>query len=177
MTGDIFLNMNTAKLSKTILILVMALLIVLSDCSKETASAEEGDTVRVHYTLTLEDGSVRDTSEGKDPLQFTIGNGQVIQGFGEAVIGMKVGETKTVTIPPEESYGLHDDDLTYTFNQSELAEGIEPEVGMELPFSTQSGAVVYYPIIALSESEVTVDVNHPLAGETLTFEIELVEIL
>jgi peptidylprolyl isomerase len=141
-----------------------------SDGSGEAAQA--GDTVQVHYRGTLDDGSEFDSSFGGEPLQFTLGAGDVIDGFDEAVTGMQVGETKTVTIPAAEAYGERDESQTQVVPRSELPEGYEPEVGGQLQAS--SGQVV--TILEVNPDTVTLDLNHPLAGEDLTFELELVSI-
>jgi peptidylprolyl isomerase len=171
--------MRAVKLWQIALILVLVSIILISGCSSNegTSAAKEGSTVKVHYTGKLEDGTVFGTSIGSDPLEFTIGDGDVIPGFEQAVIGMKPGESKTVTIPAEEAYGPYDNDLVGEVARSELPEDIEPEVGMQLQGTLESGAVIQYTVIAISESTVTLDANHPLAGKDLTFDIELVEIL
>lgn len=168
--------MYNMRLFKTILILALASLIILSGCGDgdDTPSVKEGDTVRVHYTGTLDDGTEFDSSRDREPLEFTVGGGQMIQGFDEAVVGMKVGETKTVTIPPEEAYGVYDGDKVITKNISELPEGTVPQVGMRLYTSTQDGGVISWTIIAINDTTMTL---RTLVGQSLTFEIELVEIL
>jgi len=138
--------------------------------------ASDGDAVRVHYTGTLEDGTTFDTSIGSDPLEFTLGEGSMIPGFEQAVYGLKVGQSKTVTIPAEEAYGLYNDELLLVFSREQLPAGINPEVGQELQMQTTDGRIVTVPVIEVSEETITVDANHPLAGKDLTFEIELVEI-
>jgi len=159
--------------STLLIVLAMATILLISacNCSSKT-TAGESDTVKVHYTLRLDDGTEVDSSVGGDPLKFTIGNGDVIPGFEQAVIGMKIGEKKTVTIPAEDAYGLYDDELIIDIERSEISGDTVPEVGMQLYSNGQ-----YYPIIAVSDTTVTIDKNHKLAGEDLTFDIELVEIL
>lgn len=173
--------MHIMKLSKTILILVLASFMLLFGCGDGDGDKErtvkEGDTVRVHYTGTLDDGTEFDSSRDREPLEFTVGSGQMIQGFDEAVVGMKLGDTKTVTIPPEEAYGKYCDDLVIEIDRNELSDDIEPELGMQLYSSTEDGGVITYTITALSDTTVTLDANHSLAGKILIFEIELVEIL
>jgi len=135
-----------------------------------------GDTVKVHYTGTLSDGTQFDSSKGKDPLEFTVGAGQMIKGFDAAVRGMKVGETKTVTIPAAEAYGEHKDSLVITFDLSEIPDGMSLKVGDTVPLQTASGGYVNGTVTAVTDTDVTVDANHRLAGKDLTFEITLVEI-
>ena len=141
------------------------------------AIVTEGDTVKVHYTLRLADGSVFDTSIGSDPLQFTIGSGSVITGFNQAVVGMKPGESKTVEIPAEEAYGLYRDDLIFELDINELPEGFDQEVGQQLTLRQPDGQVWACVVVTVSETTITVDANHSLAGKDLTFDIELVGIL
>jgi len=138
---------------------------------------EKGNTVRVHYTGKFENGEIFDTSVNRTPLEFIVGNGQVIKGFDEAVIGMKIGEKKTVNIPFEEAYGPHMDELVFTFEKQSLPENLNPEIGQKLQLVTGDGKRVNVTIIAVSETDITLDANHPLAGKNLVFEIELVEIL
>ena len=152
------------------IILLTALLV--SGCGG--IQAETGDTVKVHYTGTLNNGTVFDTSIGREPLEFTIGQGQLISGFEQAVIGMKVGESKTINIPAAQAYGLHYDDLVLIMERSQLPDNIE--VGQQLQMTQANGSVVVITIVDVSEETATVDANHPLAGQDLIFEIELVEI-
>ncbi len=139
-------------------------------------TAEVGDTVNVHYTGTLDDGSVFDSSLGREPLQFTLGAGQMIPGFEQAVIGMELGETKTVTIPADQAYGPYYDDLVFVIPREQLPAGMEPAVGQKLQSQSATGQVMIVTVTEVSETSVTVDANHELAGEDLTFEIQLVEI-
>ena len=138
--------------------------------------AKDGDTVRVHYTGTLEDGSTFDTSVGGEPLEFTLGEGGIIPGFEEAVKGMQVGQSKTVTIPAEEAYGPHRDDLVMVIPREQLPEGMNPDIGQQLQMQQTDGRTIVVIVIDVSETTITIDANHPLSGKDLTFEIELVEI-
>lgn len=138
-------------------------------------SAKAGDRVRVHYTGTLEDGTVFDSSEGREPLEFTLGSGQVIPGFDEAVSGMNPGDERTVTIPAAEAYGTRRDELVMEVERTRLPEDLEPEVGQQLQLSQEGQAFVVRVSDVTSES-ITLDANHPLAGEDLTFRLQLVEI-
>ncbi|OAA29712.1 peptidylprolyl isomerase [Kosmotoga arenicorallina S304] len=140
-------------------------------------AAKKGNTVRVHYTGKFETGEVFDTSVNRNPLEFTVGNGQVIKGFDEAIVGMKVGEKKTVNIPFEEAYGPHMDELVFSFSREDLPEDLNPEIGQRLQMVTGDGKRINVTITAISEKDITLDANHPLAGKNLIFEIELVEIL
>ncbi|MCK8519256.1 FKBP-type peptidyl-prolyl cis-trans isomerase [Methanoculleus sp. 7T] len=141
------------------------------------AQAKEGDTVKVHYTGKLEDGTVFDTSTERDPLEFTIGEGEVISGFEQAVVGMAPGEKKTATIPPEEAYGPHRDDMTLTVDRDQFPEDIEPQPGQQLRVQQSDGRAAIVTISEVSESTVTLDANHPLAGRSLMFDIQLVDIV
>ncbi|MDT8342218.1 MAG: peptidylprolyl isomerase [Longimicrobiales bacterium] len=140
------------------------------------AQAKDGDTVHIHYTGTLEDGQVFDSSQDRDPLSFTLGEGQVIPGFEEAVRGMAKGERRTTTIPPENAYGQRQDSLTLAFPRAELPDGLDPQVGQTLNMQTSEGQNIPVRVVDSTDDTVQLDANHPLAGEALTFEIELVEI-
>lgn len=139
--------------------------------------AKAGDTVRVHYTGKLDDGSQFDSSAGREPLEFAIGSGNMITGFNNAVEGMEVGESKRVRIPAEEAYGPRHDLLIQEVPNSSLPNDIQPSVGMSLEARWQDGRVIKLVIVAVGEESVTVDGNHPLAGQALNFDIELIEIV
>jgi peptidylprolyl isomerase len=138
---------------------------------------KSGDTIAVEYTGKLDDGTVFDSSVGKEPLQFTIGTGSVIPGFEEAVIGMDTGASKTVTIAAKEAYGEHNPDLVMVFERERIPPELSVEVGQQLQLQQDNGNAVPVVVTDLSASEVTLDANHPLAGEDLTFDIQLVEII
>jgi peptidylprolyl isomerase len=138
-------------------------------------SAKAGDTVRVHYRGTLDDGSVFDSSEGRDPLQFTLGSGQVIPGFDNAVTGMNVGDERTVTIPAAEAYGTHRDDLVLVVGRDNLPPDLQVQIGDRLQLD-QGGHAFTVIVTDLTDHEITLDANHPLAGRNLTFALQLVEI-
>jgi peptidylprolyl isomerase/FKBP-type peptidyl-prolyl cis-trans isomerase SlpA len=140
------------------------------------AQAKEGDEVQVHYTGKLEDGTVFDTSQDGEPLSFTIGENRVIPGFESAVVGMEPGDTKTTEIDPEQAYGEHRDDMVMELDREQIPDDVEPEVGQQLQLRLENGQTVPVLITALGEDTVTIDANHPLAGRTLIFEIELVDV-
>jgi peptidylprolyl isomerase len=140
------------------------------------AQAKQGDTVRVHYTGTLDDGQEFDSSRGLDPLTFTLGTGSVIQGFDDAVTGMAIGDEKRVTIPADEAYGPHREELTLQLPRSELPADMEIEEGSQLRMEQGDQSIVV-TVRQLDDSTVTLDANHPLAGESLTFDLRLVEIV
>ena len=138
--------------------------------------AKIGDTVKVHYSGMLDTGVLFDTSEGSDPLQFELGSGGLIAGFEEAVVGMSPGESKTVHIPPEKAYGRYREDRVIKIDKTNLPEDIVPAVGMTLEVCAPNGVMVPVQITEIEEGIVTLDANHPLSEQTLTFEIKLVEI-
>jgi FKBP-type peptidyl-prolyl cis-trans isomerase 2 len=139
--------------------------------------AKAGDTVRVHYKGTLSDNSVFDSSEGRDPLEFTIGSEQVIPGFDTAVNGMKQGDKKSVTIRSSDAYGEHRAELIINLDRERLPEDLEPEIGRQLQLSGPEGQAAVMTIIDFNDTTITLDANHPLAGKDLTFEIELVGVV
>lgn len=141
------------------------------------SSAHDGDTVKVHYTGKLDDGTVFDSSANREPLEFKIGASQVIPGFEKGIIGMETGQTKSVTIPAEEAYGPIRDELIADVKKTDIPENIKPEVGLQLSLRQPDGNTVNVIISDVGEDTITLDANHALAGETLIFEIELVEIL
>lgn len=138
--------------------------------------AKSGDTVKVHYNGRLTDGTTFDSSSGRDPLEFKVGNGDVIKGFEAGVTGMSVGEKKTVHIPADEAYGQKDDERVVEFPRTNFPAEMEPEVGMQLNMTNGAGQVIPVMIVEVGEEVVTLDANHPLAGEDLIFDIELVDI-
>jgi FKBP-type peptidyl-prolyl cis-trans isomerase 2 len=166
------------KKSYTALVSMILLVVMLvTGCSSAIQQAKTGDTVKVHYTGRLQDGTVFDTSVGSEPLEFTLGQGQVIPGFEQAVIGMQVGESKTVTIPADQAYGPRHDDLVLEVSRDELPDDLEPKVGMQLQMNQGDGGIMIVTITEVSETTIKVDANHPLAGQDLTFDIELVDIV
>ncbi|PLX22794.1 MAG: peptidylprolyl isomerase [Ignavibacteria bacterium] len=140
------------------------------------ATAKSGDKVNVHYTGSLGDGTVFDSSRERDPLTFEVGSGQVIPGFNDAVDGMDVGASVTVTIPAKDAYGDVREDFILKVKPTDIPEEITPEVGMELQLHQEDGGAVPVKVTEVTEEHVMLDANHPLAGQDLTFEIELVSI-
>jgi peptidylprolyl isomerase len=140
------------------------------------SQAKPGDTVSIHYTGTLDDGTQFDSSSGRDPLEFTLGTGQVIPGFDKAVEGMAVGDSKSVNIPPEDAYGPRHDQMIQDVPMTALPDDLEPVEGMALQAQGQDGQVINLTVTAVSDDSITVDGNHPLAGQALNFDIELVDI-
>jgi len=138
--------------------------------------AQKGDTVAIHYTGRLDDGTVFDTSESREPLEFTLGEGQVIPGFESVVEGMELGEEKTAVIPSDEAYGPRRDELLLKVARERLPEGLDPDVGQRLEMKTSDGQVVPVVVAHADDKDLVLDANHPLAGADLTFEIELVKI-
>ena len=140
------------------------------------AKAKSGDRVKVHYTGSLDDGTVFDASANRPPLEFTIGEGQLIAGFEQAVIGMNPGESKKVKIPVKDAYGPHSDEMVLVADRKELPEGLDPEVGQMLQMLEPDGGRIILRVTGVTDTSVTLDANHPLAGCDLNFDIELVEI-
>lgn len=137
---------------------------------------KQGDVVRVHYTGKLTDGSTFDSSVGRDPLEFTVGAGQMIKGFDVGVEGMTVGEKKTIQIPPHEAYGERDEEAIIEFPASNVPGDMKLEVGMQLTLRNEYGQPVPVVVLELREDVIVMDANHMLAGKELIFEVELVEI-
>ncbi len=140
------------------------------------ALAKQGDTIKVHYTGKLEDDTVFDTSIKRDPLQFTIGEGKVIPGFEQAVVGMKPGESKTTKIPTDKAYGPHRKEMVIVVERNQFPANLEPKAGQQLQIRKKDGQATVVMVTDVSESNVTLDTNHPLAGKDLTFDIQLIEI-
>ncbi len=138
--------------------------------------AKAGDNVKVHYTGKLDDGTVFDSSAEREPLQFSLGSGNVIPGFEEAIVGMAPGESKTATIPPDQAYGPQREELVITVEKEQIPTDLSVEIGQQLQISQNNGQVIPVIVTDVSDSKVTLDANHPLAGQQLTFDIELVEV-
>ncbi|MEK9499867.1 FKBP-type peptidyl-prolyl cis-trans isomerase [Gaopeijia maritima] len=140
------------------------------------AQAKTGDTVHIHYTGRLGDGTVFDSSRDRDPLSFTLGQGQVIPGFEAAVAGMETGESKTTEIPSGEAYGPRRPEMEMSVPRTQLPEGMNPEVGQQLQMQTPDGQAVPVRVTGTSDEAIDLDANHPLAGQDLIFDIELVKV-
>ncbi|NKE69678.1 FKBP-type peptidyl-prolyl cis-trans isomerase [Candidatus Manganitrophus noduliformans] len=140
------------------------------------AQAKRGNAVKVHYVGKFEDGTVFDTSKEREPLPFTIGEGEVIPGFEEAVVGMNPGESKKVVIPAENAYGPRHEEMVLVVDRQNLPEGVDPQVGQQYQIPQSDGQSIVVTVTDASDSSVTLDGNHPLAGRELTFEIELLEV-
>lgn len=138
--------------------------------------AEVGDLVSVHYTGKLKSGEVFDSSKDRVPLEFTLGNKEMLAAFEEGVIGMKPGETKSVTLEPEQAFGHRREDLLLKLPKKEFPQDITPSVGLQLKLSNASGANMTVVITEVGEESVTLDGNHPMAGQTIVFDIELLEV-
>jgi peptidylprolyl isomerase len=138
--------------------------------------ASVGNSVKVHYKGTFDDGTVFDSSLDCDPLEFTIGGGQVIPGFEDAVIGMSIGETKTSRVTSDKAYGSHLEEMVVAFDRGQLPDDLQPSIGKVLQFRRNDGYIIEVKVTDLSDTSVTFDGNHPLAGKDLIFEIQLLEI-
>lgn len=140
--------------------------------------AKNGDKVRVHYTGTLNDGSVFDTSREREPLEFILGAGKIIAGFDQAVEGMAVGDKKTIVVPPEEAYGPYRDEMVFALGTDQFPEGYQPEIGerLHLRFEENESHPFMATVVEFDKDKVTVDANHFLAGKSLNFEVELMAI-
>lgn len=141
-----------------------------------STKVKSGDKVKVNYTLKLDDETVLESTPEDEPLEFTTGEQKVIPGFEEALFGMSPGESKTVELEPEEAYGPRRDELIFKFSREELPDNIHPEVGQQLRINKEGEQEFLVTVVGLDDSNIELDANHPLAGKTLTFDIELLEI-
>ena len=141
------------------------------------AQAKTGDIVKVHYTGKLNDGEVFDTSADREPLEFTIGENKLIPDFEQAIIGMEPGDSKSIQIACENAYGPHQEEMVMVIDRKEVPEGLNPQVNQRLQVQQQSGQSFVVMVTAVSEENITLDGNHPLAGKDLTFDIQLTEIV
>lgn len=167
--------MNQQKWTYTGLVILLAGLLAIAGCVGSEERAKDGDTVKVHYTGTLSDGNTFDTSVGGEPLEFTIGTRQVIVGFNKAVVGMAIGEEKTVTIPSAEAYGAHNDEYVISIQRDIFPDELA-KVGTWVQVPLESGTSAHGIVTYVNETSVSLDLNHHLAGEDLTFRIKLLEI-
>ena len=181
---------KTGRLWLICIVLTGCAFLMFSGCTTSQPGARTGDTVTVYYSVSFPDGPVFDSNENGTPLEFTIGAGQMIPGFDEAVVAMKPGQTKTVTVPPEKAYGPYQPERVYTAWTSEALENMEERIanneirvlqypGMEPVYvwERSDGSIVYLRFSNITDQTTTVDQNHPLAGKDLVFEITLVEIV
>jgi len=166
------------KVGHIVLIAILLAAAVLTGCNSVSGGgAKNGDIVQVNYTGKLADGTVFDSSVGREPYEFTLGSDQAIPGFDKAILGMKVGEKKTVTIPADEAYGPHLDNMVVEVSRDRFPGTIDPKVGQMLEATGQNGEKIRFTITKVTDNTtVTLDANHPLAGKDLTFDIELVKI-
>ena len=141
------------------------------------AKAKNGDTVRLHYTGKLEDGTVFDSSESRKPLEFTIGQGTVILGFEQAVVGMSPGGSKTERVRADQAFGPYREELVVDIDRDRIPEEVDPKVGKRLQVQKNDGGITEVLVTGVTESKVTLDANHPLAQNDLVFDIQLLEIL
>lgn len=137
---------------------------------------KKGNKIKVEYTGTFEDGKVFDTSEGRSPLEFEVGAGKIIKGFDNAVVGMKKGEEKTIKLSPKDAYGDHNPQLVKKVPRDKLPQEQEPKPGMMLALGLPDGRKLPAMITEVNDSEITIDLNHPLAGKTLIFRIKIIDI-
>ena len=140
------------------------------------AQAKTGDTVKIHFTGKLEDGTVFSSTANREPLEFELGEGRIIPGIEKAVEGMNVGESKAVKVPPEQAYGQHHAELVQEVSRDQFPKGVEPKVGQKFDIPQQEDQPMAVRVVDVSDSTVTLDANHPLAGRDLTFDLELLEI-
>ena len=141
------------------------------------AQAKIGDSVKVHYTGKLDDGTIFDSSVDREPLELTVGESQVIPAFEEAIIGMGLNESKVIAIPADKAYDAHDPEMVVTVDRARFPEDLQPQVGQQLQMRQEQDRVIMVTVTDVAESQVTLDANHPLAGKDLTFDIQLVEIV
>ena len=140
------------------------------------SQAKTGDTVKVHYTGRLSDGKIFDTSENREPLEFTLGNGRLIAGFDEAVLGMRADESRTVILANDKAYGSYKQEMVMVIDRNRIPSDVNPEVGQHFQIPGANGHTLFVAVMDVSDTTVTFDANHALAGKDLTFDIQLVEI-
>ena len=140
------------------------------------STVSTGNKVKIHYTGTFDDGEVFDSSREAEPLEFEVGTGQVIPGFDNAVVGMKVGETKQVRLPENEAYGPYSDEMVFDADPDQFESGLTPEVGQQFQTEMEDGTPLLLTVKSVEDGKVVLDANHPMAGKTLNFDLEVVEI-
>jgi peptidylprolyl isomerase len=150
--------------------------VLLSERGRLMTQAQSGDRVKVHYTGRLADGTIFDTSRQREPLEFTLGAGDILPGVEQAVLGMTAGESKSITIPAAHAYGSHQPERVLEIERHHLPRDLHPEVGQHLHLQRQDGGTLEVVVTALTEGHITLDANHPLAGHDLSFDLQLVEI-
>ena len=141
------------------------------------AQVQQGDTIKVHYTGKLEDGTIFDSSAHREPLEFTVGEGRVLPDFEAGVIGMNPGDSKSINILSEKAYGLHRDEMVISLKRGQIPENLQLEVNQQLQLAREGGPPIIAVVTEISDATVTLDANHPLAGQDLIFELQLMEIL
>ncbi len=170
-------NKDNCICSKAMFVLASIVIIVLALwIFGGNEMIEQGSKVKLHYTGTLDDGSVFDSSKDKDPLEFEVGQGQVIPGFEEGVIGLKAGDKKTINIPADKAYGSYDEKRIGEYPKSNVPENMEVKIGAKIFLQSPDGGVAIATIKEIKDDILLLDLNHPLAGKDLTFEIEIIEI-
>jgi peptidylprolyl isomerase len=141
------------------------------------ALAKEGDMVKVHYTVKLGDGTIIGSTTNHEPLQFTIGEGQILPGFEQAVVGMNPGESKTIEVPADQSFGPHLDEMVVVIDRARLPGDFNPKIGEQVQFRQEDGQIATVLVTDVSGSSITIDANHPLSGKDLTFDIQFLEVV
>jgi peptidylprolyl isomerase len=168
--------MRNVKIIFAVLVIMAAVIVAGCNVAPGDRVVKYGDTVKLEYIGTLDNGETFDTSLGEEPLAFTLGEGEMVPAFETAILGMKVGEYKTFTIPAEEAYGPYYEDLVLEVPRSMIPSDVVPKVGVQLKQVQEDGTEIIATITRVTEETVTLDANHPLAGEDLTFEVELLDI-
>ena len=168
--------MRNVKIIFAILIIMVAVIAAGCDAASGDTVVKYGDTVKLEFIGTLDNGETFDTSLGEEPLSFTLGEGEMVPAFENAILGMKVGDIKTFIIPAEEAYGPYYEELVLEVPRSDIPGDIVPEIGMQLKQVHEDGTIVIATITKVTEETITLDANHALAGENLTFEVELLDI-
>jgi len=164
------------KYTSVFLLLAMVLLVAGSGCTDTAARVKNGDMVKVHYTGTFDNGTVFDSSAGREPLEFSVGAGMMIRGFDEGVVGMQEGETKTLHIPADRAYGHYREDLVFLVDPASVQGGESLTGGEQVSITLPGGHVMAGTVTGISPDGIVIDANHRLAGEDLTFSVTLVEI-